>query len=371
MSGIRDEVKEHMENTFTSGQPGTTGREPFERPVGDHDHHLGQHGHQHGTATGGLTGAGISGSQHGTAPGSGGVGSEVAGSHHTGSGLTGSSNTGSTTQNLENEARSFASGGHSGTHGHHSHDNQGHIGGVGSRTAGAGGVGAAAGGAEDYVRSHGGAKDAPAIDDYNRGNTGSGITGSRDAGDRTGNLNQGGALYERTTDQGPATSGAAGTDRFDSDRHHSSRDTTGTSGPGFADTAARTGVSGHTGQSETDRAVQASGANKDGGGLSGLTTTDDEFTGKSRSHKAGALGAYADTEGPFQGNTSGPGGNTALTGREGNPENNPVARAQSSGQTVGDAPHGTSTRPGVDETAHHDTATHEKKGIIEKIKEAF
>ncbi|OCF42777.1 hypothetical protein I317_03379 [Kwoniella heveanensis CBS 569] len=371
MSGIRDEVKEHMENTFTSGQPGTTGREPFERPVGDHEHHLGQHGHQHGTSTGGaaasgLTGAGISGSHHGTAPGAGGVGSEVSGSHSS-TGLTGShhTGTGSTTQNLENEARSFATG----THGHHSHESQGHIGGVGSRTAGAGaGV---SGGAEDYVRSHGGAKNDPAIDDYNRGATDSGVTGSRDTGDRTGNLNQGGALYERSTDQGPATSGAAGTDRFDSDRHHSStRDTTGSSGPGFTDTAARTGVSGHTGQSETSRAVEASGANKDGGGLSALTTTDDEFTGKDRSHKAGNLGAYADTEGPFQGNTSGPGGNTALTGREGNPENNPVARAKSSGETIGDAPSGTSTRPGVDETATG-TEHAEKKGIFEKIKEVL
>ncbi|WVQ99195.1 hypothetical protein IAU59_006327 [Kwoniella sp. CBS 9459] len=347
MSGARDEAKEHLVNAFTSGQPGTTGREPFEQPIGTHEH--GHHGHQHGASTGasGLAGEGYTGAQHGTAPGAGGVGS------------------GNTTSNYGNEGREFQSGGLSGTHGHHSHDNQGHIGGVGSRTGGAGGLGAAAGGAEDYVRSHGGAKDGSVVDDYNRGNSGSGITGSRDVGDRTGNLNQGGALYERTTDQGPVTSGAAGTDRFDSDRHHSSRDTTGSSGPGFTDTAARTGASGHTGQSETSRAVEASGANKDGGGLSAFTTTDNEFTGKDRSHKAGNLGAYADTEGPFQGNTSGPGGNTALTGREGNPENNPVARAKSSGETVGDAPSGTSSHPGVDESAHHN------KGIVEKIKDMF
>ena len=38
-------------------------------------------------------------------------------------------------------------------------------------------------------------------------------------------------------------------------------------------------------------------------------------------------GAYSDTHGAFQSNTSGPGGNTALTGREGTAAKNPVAQA--------------------------------------------
>ncbi len=44
------------------------------------------------------------------------------------------------------------------------------------------------------------------------GGAGGGVT------DRVGSLNQGGAMYERTTDQGPITGGAAGTDRFDTDK---------------------------------------------------------------------------------------------------------------------------------------------------------
>jgi hypothetical protein len=95
-----------------------------------------------------------------------------------------------------------------------------------------------------------------------------------------------------------------------------------------------------------------------------LNTTDKEFFGRDRTGPAG--GAYGDETGAFKGNTSGPGGNTALTGREGNQENNPVAQAKSqAGKDVDDV-HGAGSHAG---TATHDT--HEKKGIVEKIKDAI
>ncbi len=62
---------------------------------------------------------------------------------------------------------------------------------------------------------------------------------------------------------------------------------------------------------------------------------------------------------PLQGNTSGPNGHTALTGREGTIEKNPVARAKSreTGEPL------TS-----DKTTEHG---HEKKGLMDKVKDAL
>jgi len=80
-----------------------------------------------------------------------------------------------------------------------------------------------------------------------------------------------------------------------------------------------------------------------------LGTKDSEFTANpSRTGK----GAYTDDDARYKTNTDGPSGHSALTGREGTTEHNPVA------QTKGNE-HGT----GANE--------HEKKGLVEKVKEVF
>lgn len=53
--------------------------------------------------------------------------------------------------------------------------------------------------------------------------------GSRDSRDRTGHLEEGAALYERSTDHGPVTGGAPNTDMFDTDKP---RHTSGLTGHG-------------------------------------------------------------------------------------------------------------------------------------------
>lgn len=92
------------------------------------------------------------------------------------------------------------------------------------------------------------------------------------------------------------------------------------------------------------------------------------------------MGAYADSDGPVEGNTSGPKGHTALTGREGNLAENPVAQAKSrgtdetTGTSVNDGVHKTHDPVGSHET-HADRAGHagegEHKGFMEKVKDAF
>lgn len=113
-----------------------------------------------------------------------------------------------------------------------------------------------------------------------------------------------------------------------------------------------------------------------------LTTTDDEFIGRDR--KGGASGAYGDEAGPFKGNTAGPAGNTALTGREGNFGQNAVAESRTRDDDKASAAGGVHTT-GVNESrtpttgatgTHgnhgvHDDETGEKKGIFEKIKDAL
>lgn len=71
------------------------------------------------------------------------------------------------------------------------------------------------------------------------------------------------------------------------------------------------------------------------------------------------MGAYADSDGPVEGNTSGPKGHTALTGREGNLNENPVAQAKS--RETGSTATGSST------TAHEG----EHKGLMDKVKDVF
>jgi hypothetical protein len=95
-----------------------------------------------------------------------------------------------------------------------------------------------------------------------------------------------------------------------------------------------------------------------------LATSDKDFTGRER--LGGTSGAYADTHGRFEGNTTGPSGNTALTGREGNPAHNPVAQAKSHGDVSGT---GVTTQAG--ETATNEHGEPHKKGVVDKIKDVL
>lgn len=154
--------------------------------------------------------------------------------------------------------------------------------------------------------------------------------GSRGSGfDKTGNLDQEAHKYESTGAGGPTSSGAANTDKFDTDRSGATGDSYGAtdSYPNLEETKSRKGT----------------------GGIGGiLGTTDKEFTANpSRTGK----GAYNDDDAHFKDNTDGPSGQTALTGREGTTEHNPVAQAKSN-------QHG---------TGHEG----EKKGLMEKVKEVF
>ena len=93
-----------------------------------------------------------------------------------------------------------------------------------------------------------------------------------------------------------------------------------------------------------------------------LGTSDKDFTNRDRK----GTGAYADTHGHFQLNQSGPAGNTALTGREGNPETNPVAQAQARGDNAGTGATRIESRESLDEEGKP-----KKKGFMEKVKEAL
>lgn len=104
-----------------------------------------------------------------------------------------------------------------------------------------------------------------------------------------------------------------------------------------------------------------------------LGTSDKDFL--SNRDRIATGGAYNDDNAHFKSNTSGPGGNSALTGREGTLENNPVAQAQSRGENAGATAggaglshggQGVGVHEGVDE--HGNT---QKKGILEKVKEAL
>ncbi|WWC89565.1 uncharacterized protein L201_004489 [Kwoniella dendrophila CBS 6074] len=405
-----EQLEDKIQHTFTSGQPGTTGREPFEEDRGEGNPYHREHTH----GGHGLTGASETG-HHAI-----GTGSDLIGRSSTGTGNERDINSGEGLRQHEQNPSRVGEGlgqgqGLTGT-GHHHHT------GTGAGATGAVGVGIA--GAEYEANKHTGhhhttgssltgqghdsehtglsgtrgvgdrSGDYPSTgSSLTSGGTaggagitagthahhhGSGVTGGlenaarREAGDRTGNLEQDAALYERTGAGGPATSGAAGTDRFDSDRVHGSRHPGAT---GATDTEYdRTGEHGEGNLSRT------SGA----GGI--LGTSDKDFVGRDRKAGTGALGAYADEQGPFKGNTSGPGGNTALTGREGsNPESdNPVARAKSAGQEVGAAPSSASSHPGVAQGVRNElsgkegqegtSVAHEhgeKKGLLQKIKDAI
>ncbi|WRT66135.1 uncharacterized protein IL334_003088 [Kwoniella shivajii] len=372
-----EQLEDKIQHTFTSGQPGTTGREPFEEDRGESNpFHRPDHKHEgtHNIGTGSdligrsSTGTGNErdinaggGQQHQHNLGSGLTGG-AAGQGYDGNNRTGEHHHQHSGQNagLGQTGRAYDCGqigeDHaSHRHGHHDND------GVNYPTTGSGmGSGGTAGGAGITAGTHGfqhqggnsgqgvtGAFENDArreVGSHGGHHTGSGLTGS----DKVGNLGQNSADYERTGAGGPISGGAAGTDRFDSDRHHN------------------TGATGrHTGESiENQTGTGGNGGNSAsfGGALGSLGTSNDEFIGKDR--RSG--GAYADTEGTFKNNTSGPGGNTALTGREGTTDQNPVAQAKSAGHEVGSGPTGaTSAHTG---TGAEGVEPH-KKGIVEKIKD--
>ncbi|WVQ67905.1 uncharacterized protein L199_006110 [Kwoniella botswanensis] len=418
-------LEDKIQHTFTSGQPGTTGREPFEEDRGEgnpfhREHTHGNHGIKGASGTGhheigtgsdligkSSTGTGNerdinsgeglrsheqnpsrvgeTGFGSGTGSGLTGTGSHH---HHTGAGAGAAGAAGAGIAGAEYEANK-----HPGSHGSH------HTGtGTGSGLTGTSGVGTYENRGVDYPTSgsglgSGGTAGGAGISagthalgqgqgqghhhgtgsDLTTHQHGSGLTGSHTGGatDRVGNVGQDSALYERTGAGGPVTSGAAGTDRFDSDRHH---------GSGVTGSDVPTGSEG-TGEHGAGNLSRTSGA----GGV--LGTSDKDFVGRDRKAGAGGvLGAYADDNGPFKGNTSGPGGNTALTGREGtNPsEDNPVARAKSAGQEIGSKPEGTSSHPGVahgvtnqlegkegQEGTSVSQEHGEKKGLLQMIKDAI
>ncbi|KAI9639862.1 uncharacterized protein MKK02DRAFT_29828 [Dioszegia hungarica] len=210
-------------------------------------------------------------------------------------------------------------------------------------------------GTDHYGPGHTGA------DNREIGIAGSGISGhkgeGRDHGDRVGALGQESRKYEGDLHSGPRTGGAAGTDRFDSDR---------------------TGVAGGVGSGlnrqhddgvHHDTSQRAPGQSS--GGIGGvLGTSDKDFTGRERQGK----GAYADTDGKFELNKTGPAGNTALTGREGNLDNNPVREAGAHNAHATDSSSHSHTT-GSNATAHDAAVagehTGEKKGFLAKVKDAI
>ena len=99
-----------------------------------------------------------------------------------------------------------------------------------------------------------------------------------------------------------------------------------------------------------------------------LGTSEKDFTGRDR--LPGSQSAYTDTQGLYKLNTSGPGGKSALTGREGNFEDNPVAKATGAGagtDGVGAAGVGT----GRTETRHASAGSPTKRGFVQKVKDAL
>ncbi|ORX36906.1 hypothetical protein BD324DRAFT_477498 [Kockovaella imperatae] len=227
--------------TYFSGGPGTTGREPFEDSTGAGAVPIGQ------TASGAVPGElGAHGTEH----------------HH-----------------------------HS--HHHHHHQHREHE--------------------DDHPHEHGATSGAHQV------------TG--DHGNRVGALSQEAHKYEGDN-AGPVTGGAPGTDRFD---------TTTSSGAQ------------HPGYEPHEATERAEGKSK--GGIAGvLGTSDKDFTGRDRLGK----GAYEDEQAHYQSNTSGPSGHSALTGREGDISNNPVAQAK-----------------GLDRDAHAAEEGQEKKSIVDKVKDVL
>lgn len=278
------------EKHYPSGEPGTHGREPFDEGSND--------------------GPGLSDTTN-TVPTGAGVGS---------SGLTGGP-TGGVGSAMDAHGGTIARD--TGKRG----DEVVGLGGPKESSSGAGSTGGALGAGATGA----GAGLAGSTVGQNFGEEHSSVRGGNSSGtapDRTGNLDQEAHKYEATGSGGPTTSGAANTDKFDTNPR-----------PGAG-----------AGVTSPPTVEQDDSHRKGTGGIGGiLGTTDKEFTANpSRTGQ----GAYHDSDGRYQTNTSGPAGNTALTGREGTAENNPVAQAQSRSQGG-------------------DNATGEKKGLMDKVKDVF
>lgn len=307
MSGLGN-----LPQSSVSGEPGSTGREVFEDS----------------TATGPAAQfRSEEGQHHGTAGDAVGVGSTARVGESNEKYSAGLGNAGQT-GGLTGAAQAIGQ-----EHSHHSHHSHHHE-------------------RQEHSHHHGASGITPGSTSAIGDSYGSNPTGNtgRDH-DRVGDLAQNSAQYDRTGVDGPTTGGAAGTDRFDTDK---GVDRTGATGNSFG---ARDDYPVH------DTTERAEGKSK--GGLSGvLATSDKDFTGRDRTGPVG--GAYSDTQGNFQGNTSGPGGNSALTGREGNVENNPVAQAKSATDGTHSSTTGTHTGTGaVDEHGEP-----HKAGLMEKVKHA-
>ncbi|RXK36811.1 hypothetical protein M231_05895 [Tremella mesenterica] len=306
------------EQTFFSGQPGTTGREPFEDSTatgpGDqfvqggnqhHGHHHHHHHHQEGAIGGGLGAAGTTGFEGGQR------GQDQYGA--VGAGQTGFEN-----RQTGQDQFGTPQGNYAGGQGNQDAFDTGRTGATQAGVPGAG------------IGGYGPAK-----------------TGGEHA-DRVGNLNQGAALSDRTTNQGPQTTGAAGTDRFDSDKVW---------GAGAAGEERGAGWEG--GESK---------AQLKSGGLQGVfATSDKDFVNRERLGE----GAYHDDNARFKGNLDGPHGHSALTGREGTYERNPVAQAKSrSGEAVhpNDPNFGSGERAGEQGVEEGEV---QNKSIFQKVKDAI
>lgn len=143
-----------------------------------------------------------------------GTGSHTS-SHHTGAAATGAAAAGTGAAAYGHHENKHAGSGHTGSH---SHDTSGNHG-VGTTDSYGSGLPSAL----DNKQSVG--------------------AGARDSRDRTGHLEEGSALYERSTDQGPVTGGAANTDKFDTDKP---RNTSGLTGHGTGKTHNYDGTSSRT-----------------------------------------------------------------------------------------------------------------------------
>lgn len=322
---------------YVSGEPNTTGREPFEDEgrlgnvgAGSNNQQLSGGIGSVGSGRTGGTGQDLTGSTGGVGVGSG-----------AGLGSSGDTSYGEGHRDIApGAAHSHGATGQGSTHGQGHGQDYSSSGGAPVGTATGTGASQAVGGEHHGHHHHGHHTDSvPGPGSTKPTGEGYGGIGAADTGshvDRVGPQGQGQAAYERTSGDGPATRGAAGTDRFDT-------------GPAGAS---------HGSAEGQDTSQRAPG--KSSGGVGGvLGTSDKDFTGRER--QGGTMGAYADSHGPVEGNTSGPKGHTALTGREGNLDENPVAQAKS--RETGS----TTTATGSSNAGHEG----EHKGFMDKVKDAF
>jgi len=264
-------------NTYNSGGLNTTGREPFETPYGDNT--------QPGTGAG--TGIG------------------------TGSGVD-QPTTGRYGQVGDTQGNIGVTGGEHHGHSHHQHHHE----------------------RQEHSHHHQGqgVGGAPIGDSY-----GANPTTQSGYSDRIGGLDQNIGNYERTGAGGPATSGAAGTDRFD--------DRSGVTGDSYGSRSSYpTDHDNLTGERK-DGAVSGAAAVQPGPGQSAIGTNDKEFYDPTRGT---AGGAWSDSNATAK---------TALTGREGSANATNVGRDS------------TNTGANAADNTYDGEADKPKTGFISKLKE--